>query len=86
MEKFKQSKEYAENGRKVWTKGDDTCVNPLMEIHAPYDRGCAPNEYLLYFVDPSERPFKSFKERAKWLRFKTYREAQQYAKQLAGRL
>ena len=82
MINFKRDKSYPE-GRRVWTKGDDTCGNPLLEIHAPYDRVASPEVFLLYFVDPSERQFKTFKERAKWLRFPTYRAAQQYSKGLS---
>lgn len=82
MPKFKLDKTHAANGRKVWTKGDDTCGNPWLEIHAPYDRVAAPDAFLLYFVDPSSRQFLPQKERAKWLRFPTYRKAQEYARGL----
>ena len=79
---FKQSKEHSEHGRTVWVVGDDTCGNPYMEIHAPYDRVAAPNAFLLYFVDPSERQFATMKQRGKWLKFSTYRKAREYARGL----
>jgi hypothetical protein len=82
MSNFKQSKDYAMVGRKVWVKGDDTCDNPLMEIHAPYERVLAQDSYLLSFVSPLDRQFLTMKQRTRWLTFPTYKAAQQYARGL----
>jgi len=79
MANFKQDKDHAANGRKVWARGDDTTQNPFMEIHAPYERVSASDSFLLYFVNPTERQFAPQSARAKWLKFRTYRAAVAYA-------
>lgn len=70
--------------RGVWMKGDDTCADPYVEIYPPCkDRVAAPDSYLLYFADAESRQFSPLNKRIKWLKFKTYRAAQQFAKGLS---
>jgi len=83
MSRFKRINSGAPYSMAVWSKGDDSCGNPHFEIHAPNPtRVAAPNDFLLLFVDPSERQFATFAQRSKWLKFPTYRKAQQYARGL----
>lgn len=82
--KFTINKDLLQIGRKVWMRGNDTCGNPCFEIHAPYDRVAAADSFLLYFVNPSERQFKAYSDRSKWLKFSTYKQAKKYADTLKG--
>jgi hypothetical protein len=82
MSKFIKSQDFAANGRDVWTRGDDTCDNPYLELHAPHDRVAAPDKWLLYFVQPNERQFATFKQRGMWLAFKSRQAAMRYVRRI----